>query len=188
MYFEKAAITACCRLGFSRTQRRYRSLVSTEVEKSFSQSLRNLRTDFVDILFIHDPVMAEVSAIHALAPWLERQKTSGRCRYIGLAGKASECVAISQALSGLFNVMQVEDSLAGREANAVLTAGLPLQITYGYWRLERQQRSAHPDSPPCSSVLKQALERNPAGVVLVSTRKSYRITELCKSVPAGAYT
>lgn len=189
MYLEKAAYAALKRLGFPGQGRRRRSLTLRSVENSFTNSLRRLRTDAVDILFLHDPETHELPDIERLADWLARQKQCGRARYLGLAGRAAACVSIIRSVPGLFEVLQVEDSLHGHEADPVVSAGLPLQITYGYFRLA--MHSAMPHTLPTAAVphdiLEGALARNPFGILLVSTRKGSRLRELSMSVHGAVH-
>ena len=165
------------------SMKRRRSFQLEIVEKSFSQSLRHLRTEYVDLLLLHDPTPADLPDVERLAPWLERQKSLGKARYLGAAGNAQECVAIDKALPGLFDVLQVEDSLDGREADAVLESGRPLQVTFGYLRRARRTRQ----SINGARVLRQALERNSTGTVLVSTRSPDRLRRMlqCEALEAG---
>lgn len=175
MYLEKAAKVISKKVGLFHGAKRHRSLREQDVEASFSKSLRRLHTDFIDILFIHDPSPAEIPEIAQLADWLRRQKACGRARYLGLAGNAAACTTIHGRMPGLFDILQVEDSIDFREADAVVAAGLPLQLTYGYLRASRPGRAGGVPSSAGKAVLTEALSRNPGGVVLVSTRKLSRI-------------
>jgi len=179
MYADRAASLLRRRLGFSHEGETRRDFTPAAAEKSLTQSLRALRTDWLDLLFVHDPRPIDIPALVALADWLNRQKASGRVRYLGVAGIAEVCVAVHRALPGVFDVLQVEDSIDGREADVVLQSGLPLQITYGYLRLAARNL---PDSslPDASSILKAALQRNGKGMVLVSTRRRERLRDIAK--------
>jgi aryl-alcohol dehydrogenase-like predicted oxidoreductase len=177
MYFEKVTKTISRKAGLLRGTQRRRSLLEQDVEASFSKSLRRLQADFVDILLIHEPSPAEIPEIARLADWLRRKKESGRARYLGLAANAGACVAIHGHIPGLFDILQVEDSIDACEADAVSAAGLPLQLTYGYLRASSQRGVGGLPSPTGTAVLTAALSRNRSGVVLVSTRKLSRIAE-----------
>lgn len=154
--------------------RRRRDLSTAGAEDSLVRSLRALRTDWVDALFLHEPAAGEAPAIERLADWLLRQKMAGRVRYLGLAGQASDCIAINRRLPGLFDILQVEDSLSEREADVVTDAGRPLQITYGYIR--NAQVAKAPADP--LAIIQGALARNPHGMVLVTTRRRERLSAL----------
>lgn len=179
MYAYRAFAGLNMRLGRQGIDCRMRDLSREAAEVSLAKTLRALQTDWLDILFVHEPVPGDASALEDLADWLVHQKRSGRVRYMGLAGRASECVAIARALPGVFDILQVEDSLARREADLLISAGMPLQITYGYLRQARAQVSI-PEPIPVDAlkVFDGALRRNSRGVVLVSTRKTSRLCDL----------
>jgi aryl-alcohol dehydrogenase-like predicted oxidoreductase len=139
--------------------------------------LKALRTDWIDLLLIHEPQVADIGQLLNLRKWLKLQKVSGRVRYLGLAGGASNCVTIAQQMPGLFDVLQVEDSLAGHEADKVTAAGWSLQITFGYIRAATTQ-----DGLDAGAVVKDALTRNSDGMVLVSSRNPDRLKMLASLV------
>ncbi len=178
MYLTKATRAVVNRFWkFGRPQR-IRALDQQDVESSFTRSLRNLCAESVDILFVHEPSPSEIEPIARLAAWLHRQKECGRARHLGLAGNATGCLAVYSQLPGLFDILQVEDSIAGREADAVLASGMPLQITYGYLRAGAQGALVGRPPLPSRDILSKAMSRNPSGLVLVSTRKIERVVEL----------
>lgn len=153
----------------------HRRVISREqAETSLAASLKALQTDWIDILFVHEPQLADVDALLSMADWLERQKASGRVRWLGLAGSARHCLAVVQQTGNLFEVLQVEDSLATHEADVLTEAGRPLQITFGYLR----QAAAAQPQPDGLAVIKAALARNPHGMILVSSRQPERLRAL----------
>lgn len=162
--------------------RRSRLLTQDAAEASLARSLRALRTDWVDILFLHEPLATEAASVLRLAEWLRRQRETGRVRYLGLAGSARDCVAIAQQTNGLFDVLQVEDSLSGREADLVTESGRPLQITFGYVR----QAAAEHGPLDGLGVIRDALARNRHGLVLVSSRRPERLGTLAALAESAA--
>ena len=150
---------------------RPRSMTRRSVEQSLTRSLKALRTDWIDLLLVHEPEEKDIEPLLKLAGWLESQKASGRVRYLGLAGSVSSCLEVSRQTQGLFDVLQVEDSLAAHEADAVISAGWPLQITFGYLRGAADAQSGF----DASAVIKAALVRNGEGMVLVSSRDPNRV-------------
>lgn len=174
MYAQRAMGGVGRRLGLAPVGERVRALSREAAENSLTRSLKALRTDWVDILFVHEPVVSDIAALQNLAEWLLQQKSSGRVRYLGLAGSAANCVAVMRQVEGVFDVLQVEDSLAVCEAGAVLATGWPLQVTFGYMR---QSRVTQPQLDALS-VLKAALARNSDGMVLVSSRQPERLRAL----------
>jgi aryl-alcohol dehydrogenase-like predicted oxidoreductase len=179
MYVKRAVGSIARRTGLAAPPTQRRQLSPAAAEESLTRSLRALRTDWVDILFVHEPQAKEIGELHALAEWLRAQKANGRARWLGLSGLARDCVTIAQELSGVFDVLQVEDSLAGREADILSPSGWPMQMTYGYLR-HAKASSAEPEDPAFDShaVVRAALARNAHGMVLVSTRKADRIRTL----------
>lgn len=160
-------------------ERRARDLTPEGAETSLVHSLRSLKTDWVDMLFVHEPSAHEGPAVLGLTDWLARQKQFGRVRHIGLSGKARVCVDIDREVPGLFDILQVEDSLLLHEADAVTASGRPLQSTFGYLRqaASEQVRVGQSRVDPLG-VVRSALERNACGMVLVSTRRSERLASL----------
>lgn len=148
-------------------------LSQSNMEISLSKTLRALKTDWLDILFIHEPSIDQMPALEKLTHWLNEQKQVGRVKYIGLAGSASACLAISKRLNGVFDILQVEDSIKDKEADILIKNSMPLQITYGYLRQE--------SNPRCiMNTFEKALQRNKDNAILVSSRKSDHILALSK--------
>lgn len=156
-------------------------LSERDAEDSLARSLRALRTDWIDILFVHEPRSSDLQHVISLADWLDRTRASGRVRYLGLAGAAEACVAIANQASGLFDVLQVEDSLDGKEADVITKSGREIQLTFGYLRNARRRFA----SSPQTRALRAGLARNPKGTVLVSSRYRDHLRELAK-VAGGA--
>jgi aryl-alcohol dehydrogenase-like predicted oxidoreductase len=176
LYMKRVVTGVANRVGLGPPSPRKRALSAPDAEASLARSLRALRTDWIDILFIHEPGVEEIGALQELAPWLQRQKASGRARWLGLSGAARSCASVAREMRGVFDILQVEDSLAEREADALRELEWPLQITYGYFRrAARSAREGREAAPEGEAVLAGALARNPAGMVLVSSRKPERL-------------
>lgn len=138
---------------------------------SLETSLRRLRSDYVDFLFVHEPLVDRAAA-DALHDWMCRECRRGTVRAWGVAGvegRIGELVRDGHPLAG---VVQTRDSLADRQADFVLRAGRPLQFTYGYL-----SGSALQGADPLA-VVRAALVRNAAGAVIVSSRRQQRIAAL----------
>lgn len=174
MYAQKSINSLSRRLSIATDSIRQRSLEKKELEKSLQFSLKALRTDWIDILFIHEPQVEEVPQLVEIADWLQSLKDKGVVRYLGLAGNANACVEIGNKIPGVFDILQVEDSISNCEADLVLSSGLPLQITFGYIRKSLENKSKlDPDN-----IIKSALLRNSKGMILVSSRNSARLATL----------
>ncbi len=177
MIAEKALTTVMRRFGISASRQRERNLSEESCEKSLKRSLFALKTDWIDLLMVHDPLQTEVTEVCRLAEWLNKQKFLGRARYIGLAGNAKNCITIAEQVPGLFDVMQVVDSIEGNEAAPVSSSGWPMQITYGYLRNSFNQRRDYTLSEQ-QETYRSLLSKNPNGMILFSTRKRRRLKEL----------
>ncbi len=60
-----------------------------EAEKSFSKSLKLLKTDFVDLLYYHSIGAQDLKGTFepdGVFTWLVKQKKAGKCRFIGISG------------------------------------------------------------------------------------------------------
>jgi aryl-alcohol dehydrogenase-like predicted oxidoreductase len=180
MYAQRALSSVKRRVGLpSRHGTCQRILTPAVVESSLSKSLNALRTDWLDILFLHEPQVEDISALYDLCEWLIRQKTNGRVRYLGLAGNAANCIAVIRAIDGVFDVLQVEDSLAKHEADIVTAMGRPLQVTYGYLRRAGELGGVIKSSQSAGfDVMNAAFRRNPNGMILVSSRTKQRLQAL----------
>lgn len=142
-------------------------------ELSLVYSLGRLRTDYVDILFLHEPNPALIDSDEFLT-WLDKERSKGRIRYWGLAGVPEafrEWLRIGHPLAA---VVQAKDSLDREEANVVFEEGRQLQLTYGYL----SSASGDCAGGRSDTVIRKALIRNRAGSVLFSTLQSRHIMEL----------
>jgi D-threo-aldose 1-dehydrogenase len=162
---------------------------------SLERSLRELGTDYVDILFLHGPEPGDAIELEALGEYLEEARRAGRVRAWGLAGEHDLCLSIERQLPA-GTVLQVRDDALAR--TAALAEGPRPLITFGVLAgaLERirEHFSASPGSRErwsqrlgvdCTNpealaalLLRDALAANRAGVVLLSTTQPRRLTGL----------
>jgi L-galactose dehydrogenase len=74
--------TKCGRYGFDEFD-----FSEAAVVRGFEASLRRLRTDYVDILQVHDVEFGSIDqVIHETIPALQRLKAEGKVRFIGVTG------------------------------------------------------------------------------------------------------
>jgi aryl-alcohol dehydrogenase-like predicted oxidoreductase len=139
-------------------------------QTSLVSSLRRLRTDYLDLLLLHEPPDAAIG--DELIQWFVKAKQLGLARALGIAGDAATALEIAERFPEVAEVLQVQDSLQGQEANLVLDSRPELQITYGYLRANASEESGN--------VMTAALRRNRHGVVLFSSRHESRIRENCR--------
>ena len=142
---------------------------------NLQQSLKRLKTDYVDFLFLHEPDENLIKADEFMR-WIESELARGAVRSWGLAGVADKVAPWVRAGHSLANVVQTQDSLDKRQADFMFDAGRVLQFTYGYL-------SSHPTPDQANTpemILRKALDRNFIGTVIVSTRRADRIAQLAR--------
>lgn len=144
---------------------------------SLDQSLIRLQTDYVDVLFLHEPDPAVVVADEFLG-WLESERRHGRVRHFGLAGSTDPMLPWIGDRHGLGQVLQVRDTLDRRQAEPIVEIGRELQFTYGY--LSGHKTCFDQDS--VQNYLRAVLARNRRGSVIVSTRRCERLRNFAKAV------
>jgi aryl-alcohol dehydrogenase-like predicted oxidoreductase len=93
---------------------------SEQLTRSIERSLRRLRTDRIDVLFLHS-CSAQVLRHGAALQVLEEAKAAGKVRYLGYSGDGA--AAEYAVLSGQFDVLETSVSIVDQEA---ITRTLPL--------------------------------------------------------------
>lgn len=168
------------------------------IESGAAETLRRLRTDYVDVLLLENPAPQEC-ADPALLEALARVVSSGAAKSLGVAG-APEAVEAART-SGLFSVLQVRSdpfqpalarvraALPAREDEFLVLTG-PLGAAYE--RLSRllvgdggrlaslaSQLAYGPFFMPEEILLDYAFGDNPAGVVVVVTSQLAHLDRNC---------
>jgi D-threo-aldose 1-dehydrogenase len=162
-------------------------------ELSIERSLRQLRTDHIDVFLLHDPVGNRLTGAAGLVEYLEEQRTLGRIRAWGATGPASELPGLASTLGGTPVLQFKDDIFDGPLRDQPLPHGA--RITYGALSravpLVRRFLAQSADSSRLWSdrlgvdltdeaalptlLLKAALRRNQAGPVLFTTTRPERI-------------
>jgi len=146
-------------------------------QASLHQSLKRLKTDWVDFLFLHEPDQGLMNA-DELMRWIEAEHARGTVRSWGLAGVANSVAPWLLTGHPLARVIQTQDSLNKRQADFMLSSDRCLQFTYGYLSSQPQADKAI----ATELTLSKALARNVTGSVIVATRRADRIAKLSKLV------
>lgn len=146
----------------------------TQAKKSLQQSLRRLQRDRLDILFLHEPVQSLIVSDEWQA-WLESLIQAGTIRHYGIAGEAALISAMLEKAPELAPIVQMRDSLQQHQADLLTRHGRPLQMTYGYLA------AGNNDGVDGTTILRQALQRNATGSILVSTRRIERVATLAQA-------
>ncbi|MDP1751493.1 MAG: aldo/keto reductase [Reyranella sp.] len=116
----------------------HRANVAAFVTQSLEESLKRLGRDHVDLLQLHNPLVAMDAgdrlaieiALNEVAPALEKLKKSGKTRFIGFSG-VGEPPALHQAVeSKLFDTVQVVYNALNPSAGGPAPKGMP-GLDYG---------------------------------------------------------
>ena len=155
---------------------------------SLEHSLRELRTDRVDLLLLHDPQPGDVRSDDVCA-YLETARSAGYIRSWGVAGEREPALAVAAALTAPPPVLQVRDDVLDRAAADERCRAFPARITFGVlgralgpvvahvgadedrrrqWREAIGADCAVPEAA-AALMLRLAARDNPDGVVLFST-------------------
>ncbi len=136
-------------------------------EHSLTHSLRVLHRDWIDILFLHEPLTSTLDA-DFWAGWLEKQRKAGKIRYWGLAGRVARfAVWLDHPIA---QVVQIQD---GADMLELQRRGRVPQLTYG-------ALSQAKDKP--LAALHSALQRNLSGGLLISSRSASHLAQLVQAV------
>jgi D-threo-aldose 1-dehydrogenase len=160
--------------------------------RSLETSLRELQTDYVDILFVHGPEPRDALDVAELSETLEQLRGAGHLRAWGFAGDPACCRELSEQ-TDVPTVLQVSDDIFEQALPPIIDG--PPTITFGVladalerivrhvggdparrrrWREQVGEDCAHAETV-ASLLLGDALDRNRGGTVLFSTTRPERI-------------
>lgn len=154
---------------------------------SLERSLRELRMEYVDILFLHDPSPQDTLVLPEICAYLEEARQAGHIRAWGVAGEPDPCVQIKRALPKSA-ILQVRDDLF---RDASLAEDLKPRVTFGVFTGAIGRVLAHLSRSPgtrdrwsgaigvdcrlpetiASLLLRETIDANPDSVVLLSTTR-----------------
>lgn len=172
--------------------------------ESLETSLKELRTDYVDLLLLHEASLQEASSEPLLAA-LHNQVKRGTIRAFGVASAFSKLGDAFQRLPADYSVLQFDDNASSRNLERVSDTGCGL-ITHSVFQPSQLLRNAIASNgelassfsreigvnlkdPPVigSLLLHYALSSNPSGVVLFSSSDRQRISENSCDAASGRY-
>jgi aryl-alcohol dehydrogenase-like predicted oxidoreductase len=164
----RAARGVARKFGFSRARP---PMTAVELRRSVEASLRRLRTDWIDILLLHEPTPDNLRSIEEIHEELGSLQRTGVIRHYGLAGAWLGIERLGPASAVLTQILQTGEQ-EWPESN-------PPDITYG--SIMQHPQSSGIDSRVALDRLRRALERRPRGVVLVSTLSTDRLGSLARA-------
>ncbi len=160
---------------------------------SLDRSLKELKTDYIDVFLLHDPVGDLITGIPELTEYLDEQCRRGRIRCWGATGESGGLPAVVQRL-GQAPVLQFKDDVfdpplsegplpgGAKITYGALAQALPALRRYlaqsphaaASWS-ERLGTDLAAESSLPRLLLSVALRRNAAGPVLFSTTRPQRV-------------
>ena len=149
-------------------------LTAAGLRTSVERSLRRLKTDWIDILFLHEPSLQRLSQPNDILEQFSKLKELGLIRAFGLAG----------AWRGIDTLVTAEPELA----QVVQTAEVDWPETYlpdvTYGAVSGAVQSYFGSgigAEIASERLRSALTRRPNGVVIVSTTRIGHLSDLAQA-------
>jgi aryl-alcohol dehydrogenase-like predicted oxidoreductase len=146
-----------------------------KAQTSLDQTLRRIRRDYLDILYLHEPSYGCLDEME-FVEWLQQQKSLGKIRYWGLAGDSSQFGRWVDVQHPLGEILQVRDSLPDQGVASTVKSR-PGQFRYGY--LSSANNSLQ--NADVLEILREALRINAEATIIVSTRKVSRIENMAKA-------
>jgi aryl-alcohol dehydrogenase-like predicted oxidoreductase len=154
-----------------------RSFSVAAFQSSLSASLKSLRTDYIDIFFLHEPKLPDLDSNPALLDSLMKAKQAGKIRAIGIAGAG--CGPIVSRFGEIIDVIQTgELDWDGTTFVPDLTYGA---ITAGKATAGTTEATVN----PAGASLLRALSRRPEGAVIVGTTKVDHLRQLAEFAANG---
>jgi D-threo-aldose 1-dehydrogenase len=168
---------------------------------SLECSLRELETDYIDLLLLHDPQPGGVQS-DGLCEYLEQARTAGLIRAWGVAGERDPTRRVVEELPAKPPVLQVRHDLLEPSASGQWAASFPARIVFGIlgrsiarivhhvtseperrhaWR-ERVGRDCGDPEVVAALLLRQAARENPEGVVLFSTIRTEHVRSAVQAI------
>jgi len=173
---------------------------------SLETSLRELGTDYVDVLLLHEATLAD-AASEELLNALQQQIAKGTVRHIGMASEFRNYRGDAKVLPQAYEVVQFNDNarsrnlvaLAGRDERFLIThsifepAGLLMDIVKKHPDIASEASSrmnADVNDPEVinSLLLHYALRSNARGIVLFSSTNARHIEANAKAAESRPYS
>lgn len=172
---------------------------------SLERSLRALRSDYVDLLLLHDPLPG-ASPSDDVAEYLESAREAGRIRAWGVAGETLPAIDAARRMATTVPVLQVRGELFSRRSGLVPQGAAHATILFGVIGRATARIVAHlrgNDAVRCRwnaevgvdccaaetlapLLVREAAAANPHGPVLFSTTRPDRIEPAAAAAVATA--
>jgi D-threo-aldose 1-dehydrogenase len=182
------------------SQLRFHAFSRAELRRSFERSLQELRTDYVDVLLLHECSAEDVEAPHVLE-FLLGLKQQGKIKAFGLATGMEQTLRIVPFHASLASIVQIPSSILDMNIRRLPLRRNGLTIVHSClagnvqslifrlvtdkdlatkWR-NLTQIDPRDETGIVQLLLAHALEANPLGIVLFSTSKLANIRSNVKA-------
>lgn len=159
------------RIGFFQNQ--LPPLTPVGLRESTERSLRRLKTDWIDILLLHEPRLERLRDPIGIVEQFEKLRERGLVRAFGIAGSWNGISALQTVAPELAQVVQT--------AETEWPETFFPEVTYGAISEGNQNYLAtNIGSDVALERLRSALKRRPDGVVIISTTKINHLHALAK--------
>jgi D-threo-aldose 1-dehydrogenase len=189
----------------SRRLYEYGGFHAAGAKRSLERSLRAMRTDYIDLFLLHDPVPGSVRSDEVSA-CLEEARAAGLIRSWGITGELEPTDEVARSFHGGVPVRQLRDDIFVRSlqsrptGEAFVTFGVVVQaltrlvrhVSADESRRLRWKRTVGADcgdpEVATSFLLRAALRDNPSGVVLFSSTRLSRIRGAVSVLEAASHS
>jgi D-threo-aldose 1-dehydrogenase len=173
---------------------------AAKAHSSLETSLRELRTDYIDIFLLHEPTLEDITNSDVLE-FLEKARRQGKIRAYGVSGATADVLAIRRKVPELTPIVQIPNDAITRNIEALVPVTGVAVVTYSPFSNALNQIVSHVKANPvvsrrwqsvvgmdCASaenvaamLLRYCLNVLSSGVVLFSTTKPERLRLLTQA-------
>ncbi len=167
-------------------------------EQSIQTSLRELKTDYIDFLLLHEATIEEANRAELLS-FLEKKKTAGVIKEYGIASFSNAIVSDYSSLNKAHTILQTDNSFPFKLAPGLLKGDQIKQRFYfsPFSHLNKVQRLLNADPAFAKSIsaeigfdvntkltdlfLMHQLHSDPSGITLFTSSKNEKIKATVQS-------
>ena len=154
-----------------------RDFSAAQARASVESSLRRLGTDYVDVLYLHEPRLELLGDPDPLIRALEALKVAGKVRHFGLSGDSMECGRIADAHPALAQVLQTE---VARDADGLPLPAAAQRAAVRFW--EWPAGGAQLPAGRLAQTIQKLREVEPGCVLVLSTNAADGLQEVVDSL------
>jgi aryl-alcohol dehydrogenase-like predicted oxidoreductase len=154
-----------------------RDFSAAQARASLESSLRRLGTDYVDVLYLHEPRLELLGDPEPLIRALEALKVAGKVRYFGLSGDSMECGRIADAHPALAQLLQTE---VARDADGLPLPAAARRAAVRFW--EWPAGGAQLPAGRLAQTIQKLREVEPGCVLVLSTHAANGLQEVVDSL------